>query len=98
MRRLLSFPSPVNEVSVRLVAGGVVMCLAAIILDRPLLTLVIAYGFVARVLTGPTAIGRRPARAELSGPRCAGTFDGGARFLCDPIDRCLLIDNSKARA
>jgi len=52
---LFSFPNPVNEVSARLVAGGVVlMCLAAIGLDQPWLTVVIAYGFVARVLTGPT--------------------------------------------
>ena len=55
LRRLFSFPNPVNEVSARLVAGGVVvMCLVAIGLDQRWLTLVIAYGFVARVLTGPT--------------------------------------------
>jgi hypothetical protein len=53
--RLLSFPHPVNEVSARLVAGGVViMCVAAIALDQPWLIAVIAYGFLARVLTGPT--------------------------------------------
>ena len=53
--RLLSFPHPVNEVSARLVAGGVViMCVVAITLDQPWLIAVIAYGFVARVLTGPT--------------------------------------------
>jgi hypothetical protein len=52
---LFSFPHPVNEVSARLVAGGVVMMsAAAIVLDQPWLTAVIAYGFVARVLTGPT--------------------------------------------
>lgn len=52
---LFSFPHPVNEVSARLVAGGVVvMSLATIAFDLPWLTLVIAYGFVARVLTGPT--------------------------------------------
>src|SRR5687768_13699319 len=51
---LFSFPNPVNEVSARLVAGGVVlMAVATIVLDQPWLTLVIAYGFVARVLTGP---------------------------------------------
>jgi hypothetical protein len=53
--RLFSFPNPVNEVSARLVAGGVVlMSLAAILLDWKWLTAVLAYGFVARVLTGPT--------------------------------------------
>lgn len=52
---MFRFPHPVNEVSARLVAAGVVlMCLTAIVFDQPWLTLVIAYGFVARVLTGPT--------------------------------------------
>ncbi|MDQ1394374.1 MAG: hypothetical protein QOF30_3351 [Acidimicrobiaceae bacterium] len=54
-RPLFSFPNPVNEISARLVAAGVVlMCLAAIVFDQPWITAVIAYGFVARVLTGPT--------------------------------------------
>jgi hypothetical protein len=54
-RSLFSFPNPVNEVSARLVAGGVViLSAAAIVLGQPWLTAVIAYGFVARVLTGPT--------------------------------------------
>src|SRR3954471_7207688 len=52
---LFSFPNPVNEVAARLVAGGVVLLsLATIVFDQPWLTAVIAYGFVARVLTGPT--------------------------------------------
>jgi hypothetical protein len=52
---LLSFPDPVNEVSARLVAAGVVaMAVSAVALDLRWLTAVIAYGFVARVLTGPT--------------------------------------------
>jgi hypothetical protein len=52
---LFAFPDPVNEVSARLVAGGVVlMSLATIIFDQPWITAVIAYGFIARVLTGPT--------------------------------------------
>lgn len=51
---LFSFPNPVNEVSARLVATGVVMmAVATIVLDLRWLTLVLAYGFVARVLTGP---------------------------------------------
>jgi hypothetical protein len=52
---LFSFPDPVNEVSARLVAGGVVvLVVSAIALDLRWLVPVIAYGFVARVLTGPT--------------------------------------------
>lgn len=51
---LIGFPDPVNEVSARLVAGGVVlMSLATIVFDQPWLLVVIAYGFIARVLTGP---------------------------------------------
>ena len=54
-RELLSFPNPVNEVSARLVAGGVVlMCLLTIVFNLRWATIVIAYGFVARVLTGPS--------------------------------------------
>ena len=52
---LFRFPDPVNEVSARLVAAGVVtMSVAAIALDLRWLVPLIAYGFVARVLTGPT--------------------------------------------
>jgi hypothetical protein len=55
VRALFSFPDPVNEVSARLVAAGVVlMCVLAIAFDLRWATAVIAYGFVARVLTGPT--------------------------------------------
>lgn len=55
MRRWLSFPDPVNEVSARLVAGGVVLlCAAVLATQQPWLLLPLAYGFVARVLTGPT--------------------------------------------
>jgi hypothetical protein len=53
--QLFAFPDPVNEVSARLVAGVVaVLAVATIVFDLPWLTVAIAYGFVARVLTGPT--------------------------------------------
>jgi len=49
-----SFPNPVNEVSARLVATGVVLlAVATIAFDVRWLTLVLAYGFIARVATGP---------------------------------------------
>ena len=55
MRSLFSFPNPVNEVSARLVAAGVVlMSVLTIAFDLKWMTVVIAYGFVARVLAGPT--------------------------------------------
>jgi hypothetical protein len=53
--RLFSFPDPVNEISARLVAGGVVlMALTILVFDQWWLSALLAYGFVARVLTGPT--------------------------------------------
>jgi Domain of unknown function (DUF4395) len=53
--KLFSFPNPVNEVSARLVAGGVViLSVLTITLQQPWLLIPLAYGFVARVLTGPT--------------------------------------------
>lgn len=53
--RPFGFPDPVNEVSARLVAGGVVaMACATLAFDLRWMTLVLAYGFLARVLTGPT--------------------------------------------
>ena len=54
-RELFVFPNPVNELSARLVAGGVmIMAASAIVFDQPWLLIPLAYGFVARVLTGPT--------------------------------------------
>lgn len=51
---MFSFPNPVNEVSARLVAAGVVLLSGAFVITQwsPLLV-VLAFGFVARVLTGP---------------------------------------------
>src|SRR5438445_5799608 len=55
MRSLFTFPNPVNEVSARLVAGGVVvMTVLTLGLGWHWLLIPLAYGFVARVLTGPT--------------------------------------------
>jgi Domain of unknown function (DUF4395) len=55
LRQVFSFPDPVNEVSARLVAAGVVvMSLLTIALNWKWATWVIAYGFIARVLTGPS--------------------------------------------
>ncbi|MFQ5558233.1 MAG: DUF4395 domain-containing protein [Acidimicrobiales bacterium] len=52
---LLRFPDPVDEVSARLVAGGVVsLTLVILVARQPWLIVVLAYGFVARVATGPT--------------------------------------------
>jgi hypothetical protein len=53
--QLFSFPNPVNEVSARLVAAGVVlMSVAALAFRQPWILVPISYGFFARVLSGPT--------------------------------------------
>jgi len=55
VRDLFSFPNPVNETSARLVAGVVaVLAVVAIAFQQGWLLPVLAYGFVARALTGPT--------------------------------------------
>jgi hypothetical protein len=55
VRKLLSFPNPVNEKAARVVAG-VVLVIALVVLATGAYGLLIplAYGFWARVLTGPT--------------------------------------------
>lgn len=55
LKQLFQFPDPVNENAARVVAGGVVvLSLVTIVFNLPWLLIIIAYGFIARVLTGPT--------------------------------------------
>lgn len=55
MRELLEFPNPVNEKAARTVAAVVaVLGLVTLLTQAWWLLAFIAYGFVARVLTGPT--------------------------------------------
>jgi len=55
LRAVFGFPNPVNEVAARVVAGGVVvLCALTLGLRQPWLLVPLAYGFWARVLTGPT--------------------------------------------
>lgn len=55
MTKLLSFPNPVNETSARLVATGVVLLGTMFVLTgNAWILVVLTYGFVARVLSGPT--------------------------------------------
>lgn len=54
MRRWLGFPNPVNETSARLVAAGAVAQGIVYLATREWWVLLpLAYGFLARVLTGP---------------------------------------------
>lgn len=55
LRDRLTFPNPVNETSARLVAAGVVAQGAAFLaVGSGWLLVPLAYGFLARVLAGPT--------------------------------------------
>jgi hypothetical protein len=54
MRQLLTFPNPVNEKAARVVAGAVfVLSIATLATGAYWLAAVLAYGFVARALSGP---------------------------------------------
>jgi Domain of unknown function (DUF4395) len=54
MQIRFSFPNPVDEISARLVASGVVLQGAAFVVTRsPILLFTLAYGFAARVAFGP---------------------------------------------
>ena len=83
MSTLLSFPNPVNEKAARVVAA-VVAILAAVILATgwQWLLVVLAYGFWARVLTGPTLspLGRLATR--VAAPRL-----GPPRYVAGPPKR-----------
>jgi hypothetical protein len=51
---VFTFPNPVNEYAARTVAWGVVLlCAATLALRQPWLLIPLAYGFWARVLSGP---------------------------------------------
>ncbi len=55
VRELFQFPNPVNEKAARSVAAGVVvLTLVTLVLRQEWLLWLLAYGFLARVATGPT--------------------------------------------
>lgn len=74
--RVLGFPNPVNEKAARTVAGGVlIIAIAALALSLTLstgwlwLSAVLALGFLARVLTGPTLSPLGRLATEVVAPR-----------------------------
>jgi hypothetical protein len=72
-RSIFGFPNPVNETAARSVAGGVVvMCTAALGLREPWLLVPLAYGFWARVLTGPTLSPLGQLATRVIAPRLSG--------------------------
>jgi hypothetical protein len=55
LEKVFSFPHPANEYAARMVAGMVVtLSIVIVLLDVHWLMFFLAYGFLARVLTGPT--------------------------------------------
>jgi hypothetical protein len=55
MAKIFNFPNPVNETSARIVAGGaVLMGLAFAVTGKGWILVPLTYGFIARVLAGPT--------------------------------------------
>ena len=72
LRQVFSFPNPVNEVAARVVAGMVVILSLAILLTGQWwLAFLLAYGFLARVATGPTLSPMGQLATRLIAPRLA---------------------------
>jgi hypothetical protein len=70
---VFSFPNPVNEYAARTVATGVVlMCVAALAFRQPWILIPLAYGFWARVLTGPTLSPLGQLATRVVAPRLPG--------------------------
>lgn len=83
LRRLFAFPNPVNEVAARSVAGGVlVTCLVTMATGALWFTAVIAAGFLARVLTGPTLSPLGQFATRVAAPRF-----GYAKWVAGPPKR-----------
>jgi hypothetical protein len=86
---LWRFPNPVNEIAARCVAAGVVLMAAlALVLSTTFgsgwlwITVVIAYGFLARVATGPTLSPLGQLATRVLAPRL-----GPAKFVAGPPKR-----------
>ncbi|MGD0392182.1 MAG: DUF4395 domain-containing protein [Acidimicrobiales bacterium] len=70
---MFSFPNPVNEYAARTVAAGVlIMCVAAVAFQQPWILIPLAYGFWARVLTGPTLSPLGQLATRVVAPRLGG--------------------------
>jgi hypothetical protein len=80
---LFSFPDPVNDLAARTVAAGVVaLCIATIVTGSPVLLVLLALGFVARVATGPTLSPLGQFATRIAAPRL-----GEPRLLPGPPKR-----------
>ena len=73
VRKLFSFPNPVNEKAARVVAGVVLIeVIVTLATGFYWLLIPLAYGFWARVLTGPTLVTKDNA-AKIEKLAAAGT-------------------------
>ena len=80
---LFEFPNPVNEKAARVVAtGATLMALAVAILGWGWVLVPLTYGFVARVLTGPTLSPLGTFATRVAAPRL-----GDARYTPGPPKR-----------
>ena len=83
MRRLLGFPNPVNEKAARVVAAAVaVLGVVVLATGWQWLLVVLAYGFWARVLTGPTLSPLGRFATAVAAPRL-----GAPRYVAGPPKR-----------
>jgi hypothetical protein len=72
VRRIIGFPETINEVAARLVAGAVViMSLAVAVGHQWWVLFPLAYGFAARVLTGPKLSPLGRLASQVVAPRIA---------------------------
>ena len=70
MKKLFSFPNPVNDASARTVALGVVtMSVVALATNQAWILIPLTYGFLARVAAGPTLSPLGQFAVRVSGPR-----------------------------
>jgi len=70
VKKFFSFPNPVNDAAARTVALGVVgLCVLALLTNWAWLLIPLAYGFVARLATGPTMSPLGQFATRVSGPR-----------------------------
>ena len=84
MKSFFSFPHPVNETSARLVAGGVVaMSVLFLVTQSGWVLVPLTYGFVARVLTGPTMSPLGRIATQVVTPRLKGNH----KFVPGPPKR-----------
>ena len=84
IRSVFSFPNPVNEYAARTVAGGVfILSVLAIALQQPWLLVPLAYGFWARVLSGPTLSPLGQLATRIIAPR----LPKGPRLVAGPPKR-----------